>query len=132
MKRLLALSLLALSVATSLATPALAARISIIAPYRAPQFQGSVMAVRGIAQVRENQQLQGTDVRLIGPGGRVLFIGFIPQLNMYAFPHVQALDGKEVVMYGVMEIYEGRGATQLIFRDQVQAWPVVPRQRPAA
>ncbi len=128
MKRLLLLSLLALSVAT----PALAARITIVAPYRATQFQGSVMAVRGMAQVRENQQLQGTDVRLIGPGGRVLFIGFIPQLNMYAFPHVQALDGKEVVMYGVMEIYEGRGATQLIFRDQVQAWPVVPRMRPAA
>jgi hypothetical protein len=42
------------------------------------------------------------------------------------------LDGKEVVMYGVMEIYRGRGATQLIFRDQVQAWPVAPRRRPAA
>ena len=128
MKRLLLLCLLALSIAT----PAFAARISVIAPYRAGQFQGSVMAVRGLAQVRENQQLQGTDVRLIGPDGRVLFIGFIPKLNMYQFPHVQALDGKEVVMYGVMELYQGRGATQLIFRDQVQSWPVAPRPRPAA
>ena len=128
MIRLLLLTLLAFSVAT----PALAARISIIAPYRATQFEGSVMAVRGLAQVRENEQLHGTDVRLVAPDGRILFFGFIPKLNEYAFPHVKALDGKEVVMYGVMEKYQGRGATQLIFRDQVQAWPVVPRQRPAA
>jgi hypothetical protein len=53
-------------------------------------------------------------------------------LNMQQFPHVQALDGREVVMFGVMEIYQGRGATQLIFSNQVQAWPVVPRTRPAA
>jgi hypothetical protein len=90
------------------------------------------MAVRGIAQVRENEQLQGIDVRLLGPDGRVQFVGFIPRLNEYAFPHVKALDGKEVVMYGVMEIYHGHGATQLLYRDQVQAWPVVPRTRRAA
>jgi hypothetical protein len=132
MKRLLLSTLLAVSAAASAATPVLAARISIIAPYRATQFEGSVMAVRGLAQVRENEQLQGTDVRLVAPDGRVLFTGFIPKLNAYAFPHVKALDGKEVVMYGVMEKYQGHGATQLIFRDQVQAWPVVPRQRPSA
>ena len=45
------------------------------------------------------------------------------------FPDIQSLDGKEVVMYGVMEIYRGLPATQLIFNDQVQSWPVVPRSR---
>jgi hypothetical protein len=126
MKRLLLASLLAVSVAT----PALAARsIPIIAAYRAGQFQGSIIAVRGRAEVRQNMQLQGTDVRLIGANGKIEFTGFIPKLNEYEFPHVAALDGKEVVMYGVIEMYRGRGATQLIFHDQVQAWPVVPRRR---
>jgi hypothetical protein len=128
MKRLL----LATLVATCVATPVLAATIQIIAPYRAGQFQGSVMAVRGKAEVRPNGQIQGTDVRLISPSGRVEFIGFIPKLNLHEFPNIDALDGKEVVMYGVIEIYRGRGATQLIFRDQIQAWPVVPRPRRAA
>ena len=128
MKRLLLLILLAVTVAT----PALAARIAVIAPYRAPQFLGSVMAVRGKAEIRRNEQLQGTDVRLIGANGRIEFIGFIPMENMHEFPNVQALDGREVVMYGVIELYQGRGATQLLTRDQVQAWPIVPRARRAA
>lgn len=129
MKRLLLVTLLAVGVAT----PVWAAhRIQIVAPVRAMQFQGSVIAVRGRAEVRQNMQAQGTDVRLIGANGRVEFIGFIPKLNEYEFPHVAALDGKEVVMYGVIEMFHGRGATQLIFHDQVQAWPVVPRTRPAA
>ena len=128
MKHLPKRLLLALA-AACMATPALAApKVRIIAPYRAGQFQGSVMAVRGKAEVRENSQLQGTDVRLVAPDGHVQFVGFIPKLNKYEFPDVEALDGKEVVMYGVMEIYRGRGATQLIFHDQVQAWPIVPRQ----
>lgn len=128
MKRLLLLALLI----TGIATPVLAAQIRVIAPYRAPQFQGSVMAVRGMAQVRPNEQLQGTDVRLIGPNGQIEFTGFIPKLNMHRFGHVQALDGREVVLVGVMEIYRGRGATQLIFSEQVRPWPIVPRVRPAA
>jgi hypothetical protein len=126
MKRLL----LAVALAAAIATPVLAApQIRIIAPNRAPQFQGSVMAVRGRAEVRPNEEFQGTDVRLIGPGGRTEFTGFIPLLNMHEFPNVNDLNGREVVMWGVIEIYRGRGATQLIYADQLQAWP--PRQRTA-
>ena len=133
MKRLLLLTLLAAGLAAGAATPVSAAyRIRIVTPTSALQYQGSVVAVRGRAEVRENMQAQGTDVRLIGADGRIQFIGFIPKLNAYDFPHVAALDGKEVVMYGVIEMFRGRGATQLIFHDQVQAWPVVPRTRPAA
>jgi hypothetical protein len=128
MKRLLLMSLLAVGIAT----PSLAAGIKIIAPYRATQFEGSVMAVRGVAEVRENQQFHGTDVRLRGPNGRIEFIGFIPMENRHEFPHVQGLDGREVVMYGVMEIFQARGATQLLHHDQVQAWPIVPRPRRSA
>ena len=124
MKRLL---LAALMAAVAI-TPAFAVQIRIVSPYRASQFQGSVMAVHGRAEVRHNMQMQGTDVRLIAPDGRVEFIGFIPKLNEYEFPNIQSLDGKEVVMYGVMEIYRGLPATQLIFNDQVQSWPIVPRR----
>ena len=85
------------------------------------------MAVRCRAEVRRDNKLMGTEVRLIGEGGKITFIGFIPRLNEYAFPDISSFDGHEVVMYGVIEMFYATPATQLIFRDQLQSWP--PRKR---
>jgi hypothetical protein len=114
------LLLLAVALATT-ATPALAVRrIPIVAAYRAGQAQGNVVAVRGHADIRPDITYQGTDINLIDDAGRVIFVGFIPKLNEYAFPQVAALNGKTVVMYGVIELYRGLPATQLIYRDQLR------------
>lgn len=104
----------------AIATPALAMRISIVAPYRAGQAQGYLVAVRGRADIRTDSVHQGTDVNLVDDNGRVVFVGFIPKLNAYAFPQAASLNGKMVVMYGIIEIYQGRPATQLINSDQLR------------
>jgi hypothetical protein len=104
----------------SLATPCLARRIPVVAAYRAGQAQGSVLAVRGRAEIRPDVTYQGLDVDLVDENGRVVFIGFIPKLNVQAFPHAEALNGKMVVMYGVIEIYQGLPATQLLISDQLR------------
>jgi hypothetical protein len=104
----------------SLATPCLARRIAVMAPYRAGQAQGSVLAVRGRAEIHPDVTYQGIDVDLVDGNGRVVFIGFIPKLNAQAFPHAKALNGRMVVMYGVIEIYHGLPATQLLYRDQLR------------
>ena len=115
-KLLLTLALVAI------ATPALATRhIPIVAPYRAGQAQGSVIAVRGHAQIRPDVTNQGTDINLVDDSGRVVFVGFVSRLNEYAFPHMDGLNGKTVVMYGVIELYRGVPATQLLYRDQLRA-----------
>lgn len=113
---------LALAMAATV-TPALCAtrHIQIVAPYRAGQAQGNVVAVRGRAQIRPDTVHQGTDVTLINENGHAVFIGFIPKLNEYDFPQLAGLDGKTVVMWGVIEIYQGLPATQLISRDQLRA-----------
>lgn len=103
------------------ATPALALRIPIVAPYRAGQAQGNLVAVRGRAMIQPDPSFQGTDVKLVDDTGRVTFIGFIPKLNEYAFPDLAGLNGKTVVMYGIIELYEDLPATQLIYRDQLRA-----------
>ena len=117
MKKLL---LLAAALA-AIATPALATRrIPIVAAYRAGQGQGSVLAVRGRADVREDISHPGLDINLLDDTGRVVFVGFIPRLNQYAFPQAESMNGKTVVMYGVIELYRGLPATQLIYRDQLR------------
>ena len=114
------LLLLAVTLAAT-ATPALAVRrITIVAPYRAGQAQGSVVAVRGHAEIRQDNSHPGTDINLVDDKGRVIFIGFVPRLNEYAFPQLENLNGKTVVMYGVIEFYRGVPATQLIYRDQLR------------
>ena len=114
------LLLLAIMLVTT-ATPALAVRhIQIVAPYRAGQAQGNVVAVRGHAQIRPDNSHQGTDINIIDDKGRVVFIGFVPKLNEYAFPQMESLDGKTVLMYGVIELYRGVPATQLLYRDQLR------------
>jgi hypothetical protein len=114
------LLLLAAALAAT-ATPALAVRrIPIVAAYRAGQAQGNVVAVRGHADIRPDITYQGTDINLVDDNGRVIFVGFIPKLNEYAFPQVAGLNGKTVVMYGVIELYRGLPATQLIYRDQLR------------
>jgi hypothetical protein len=113
--------LLALALVAT-ATPALAVRhIPIVAPYRAGQAQGSVIAVRGLAQMRPDVTHQGTDINLVDDNGRVVFVGFVSKLNEYAFPQMETLNGKTVVMYGVIELYRGLPATQLLYRDQLRA-----------
>jgi len=116
------LLLLVLAVAATV-TPALAVtrHIQIVAPYRAGQAQGNVVAVRGRAEIRPDIVHSGTDVRLVNDEGRVVFIGFIPKLNEYDFPQLADLEGKTVVMWGVIEIYQGLPATQLIAHDQLRA-----------
>ena len=110
---------------TGFAASASAARtIRIVAPYRAPQFEGAVVAVRGRAEIRQDSNLQGTEVRLVGADGRIQLIGIISKLNQHAFPDMMALNGREVVMYGVIEMYFATPATQLTYRDQLRSWPV--------
>lgn len=104
----------------SLVTPGFARRIPVVAPYRAGQAQGSVLAVRGLAEVHPDVTYQGIDIDLLDEQGHVVFIGFIPKLNAHAFPQAEALNGKMVVMYGVIEIYRGLPATQLIAHDQLR------------
>lgn len=103
--------------------PAQAARIKIVDTRTAGQRQGNVVAVRGRANIHDDPVFQGVDVDLIGSDGRVQFTGFIPRLNLYAFPQAASLNGKDVVMYGVIEMYLGLPATQLIFRDQLRPAP---------
>ena len=117
---LLTAALLALTPA-AIVTPASALHISIVAPYRASQAQGYLVAVRGRAEIQSDTVYPGTDVNLVDDDGRVVFVGFIPKLNAYAFPQTAALNGKMVVMYGIIEIYQGRPATQLINSDQLRA-----------
>jgi hypothetical protein len=113
--------LLLAAVLAATATPSLAARrIPVVAAYRAGQAQGSVLAVRGRAEVREDVSHAGLDVILHDETGRMVFIGFIPRLNQYAFPQAESMNGKTVVMYGVIELYRGVAATQLIYTDQLR------------
>ena len=113
--------LLLVVVLAAAATPALAVRhIPIVAPYRAGQAQGSVVAVRGHAEIHPDITHSGTDIDLVDDNGHVIFIGFVPKLNEYAFPQMEGLNGKTVVMYGVIEFYRGLPATQLIYRDQLR------------
>lgn len=100
--------------------PASALHIAVVAPYRASQAQGYLVAVRGRAEIKSDTVYPGTDVNLVDDNGRVVFVGFIPKLNAYAFPQAASLDGKMVVMYGIIEIYQGRPATQLIHSDQLR------------
>ena len=114
------LLLLAVTLAAT-ATPALATRrIQIVEPYRAGQDQGNLVAVRGRADIRPDNAVQGTDINLVNDQGRVVFIGFVPKLNAYAFPQMEGLNGKTVVIYGIIELYRGVPATQLIYNDQLR------------
>jgi hypothetical protein len=114
---------LALAAALASAPADAATRIKIVDTRTAGQREGSLTAVRGRAEVHEDQVVQGLDVNIIGRDGRVEFIGFIPRLNQYAFPQAARLNGRQVVMYGVIEFYQGVPATQLVFTDQLRAAP---------
>jgi hypothetical protein len=114
----------ALTALLATATPADAARrIKLVDPRTAGQRQGNLVAVRGRADIHADPVFQGTDVDIVGSDGRIQFIGFIPRLNEYDFPQAAALNGKQVVMYGIVEIYLGMPATQLTFRDQLRPAP---------
>lgn len=108
------------------ASASAATKIRIVAPWRALQYQGAVIAVRGKAEIGHGS-LQGTEVRLRGADGRLQFLGFVPKLNEGAFPNLDSLDGREVVMYGVIEKFSAVGATQLLYKDQLRTWPLPPR-----
>ncbi len=101
--------------------PAAARRVAIVTPKRAAQSQGNLVAVRGRIHVEEDTVHMGKDIILRDDKGRIAFIGFIPRLNEYAFPQLSGMDGNVVVMYGVIEIYRGVPATQLIYSDQLRA-----------
>jgi hypothetical protein len=105
-----------------LAAPAQAAtmQLKILEPYRAGQEQGSLAAVKGRADIHPDGILPGTDIDLIDNTGRRSFIGFIPKLNEYLFPELAALNGKTVVIYGIIEIYQGLPTTQILNRAQVR------------
>jgi hypothetical protein len=103
-----------------LSSPALARRVVIVDAARAGRDQGSLVAVRGRAEIHDDTVHQGTDVNLVNESGRVIFTGFIPRLNEYAFPQLAGLDGQTVVMYGIIELYRGRPATQLTYTDQLR------------
>lgn len=98
-------------------------RIKIVDTRSAGQRQGNLVAVRGRADIHDDPVFQGMDINLIGDDGKVIFIGFIPKLNEYAFPQAASLNGRQVVMYGVIEIYLGLPATQLTFTDQLRPAP---------
>ena len=104
-----------------LSSPALARRIVIVDATRAGRDQGNLVAVRGRADIHDDTVHQGTDINLVNENGEVVFIGFIPKLNEYAFPQLAGLNGRTVVMYGVIELYRGRPATQLIYADQLRS-----------
>lgn len=112
--------ILAAAALAGLSTPALALRIVIMDAARAGQAQGNLVAVRGRADIHEDVVNQGTDVNLLNDNGKVIFTGFIPRLNEYAFPKAADLNGRTVVMYGIVEFYRGHPATQLIYRDQLR------------
>ena len=76
--------------------------------------------MRGRADIQSDSVHPGMDVNLVDDNGRVVFVGFIPKLNEYAFPQIARLNGKMVVMYGIIELYQGRPATQLINGDQLR------------
>ena len=122
MKRLLPLAALLIA---GFAGAASAATVRIVAPWRAGQYEGSVVAVRGLAEIRQDTSLLGTEVRIVNAQGRQIFMGFIPRLHEHAFPGVLAFNGREVVMYGVIEMYHSSPATQLLYRDQLRPWPPV-------
>jgi hypothetical protein len=124
MKRLVLV--LTMLVAGYSASASAATKIRIVAPWRALQYQGAVVAVRGKAEIGHGE-LQGTEVRLRGADGRLQFLGFVPKLNEGSFPDLNALDGREVVMYGVIEKFRAVGATQLLYRDQLRTWPLPKR-----
>ncbi|MBV9548556.1 MAG: hypothetical protein JO256_02655 [Alphaproteobacteria bacterium] len=117
MRKLLAMA----AILCGLATPAAAFHIQVVAPYRASQAQGNLVAVRGRADIHEDMIHQGTDVNLVDDKGQIVFVGFIPKLNEYAFPQLASLNGRTVLMYGIIEIFHGHPATQLIFGDQLRA-----------
>jgi hypothetical protein len=105
-----------------LALPAEAAvvQLKILQPYQAGQNEGGLAAVKGRADIHPDGILPGTDIDLIDDTGRRSFIGFIPKLNEYLFPDLATLNGKTVVMYGVIEFYESLPTTQLLNRAQVR------------
>jgi len=105
----------------ALSTPTLARRVVIMDAARAGQSQGNVVAVRGRADIREDMVHQGTDINLINEKGEVVFIGFITRTNEPTFPQLDGLNGRTVTMYGVIELYHGHPATQLIYKDQLRA-----------
>lgn len=105
----------------AIATPALATRrIAIVPAALAGRSQGNLAAVRGRAEIQPDIVHQGTDINLRDDNGRLIFVGFIPRLNEYAFPQLAGLNGHTVVMYGVIELYQGVPATQLIYSDQLR------------
>ncbi len=113
--------LLVAAALAGLCVPALARRVAIVDASRAGQSQGNLVAVRGRADIRDDNVHLGTDINLLNARGQVIFTGFIPRLNEYAFPQLAGLNGREVVMYGIIELYRGRPATQLIYTDQLRA-----------
>jgi hypothetical protein len=113
--------LLAAAALAGLSTPALALRIVVVDAHHAAQSQGNLVAVRGRADVHDDITNQGTDVNLLNDKGQIIFTGFIPKLNEYAFPQATDLNGRTVVMYGIIEMYRGHPATQLIYRDQLRS-----------
>jgi hypothetical protein len=70
----------------SLVTPGFARRIPVVAAYRAGQAQGSVLAVRGRAEIHPDITYQGIDIDLLDERGHVVFVGFIPKLTPTPFP----------------------------------------------
>lgn len=120
MRQLLLAAALSGAIVATFAVPASGWQVPVVAAYRAGQAQGHVVAVRGRADIRPDMEHQGTDVNLVDDKGHVIFIGFVPKLNEYAFPQLASLNGRNVTMYGVIEIYRGRPATQLINTDQLR------------
>ena len=105
-----------------LAVPAQSAvvQLKILQPYQAGQSEGNLAAVKGRADIHPDGILPGTDIDLIDNNGRRSFIGFIPKLNEYLFPDLAALNGKTVVMFGVIEFYESLPTTQILRPAQVR------------
>ena len=112
---------------SALALPAAAAtvQLKIRQPYQASQDEGNLSAVRGVARISQDDTHAGTDINLYDSDGRRSFIGFVPKTNEYLFPDLASLDGKAVVLWGVIEIYQSLPATQLLNPDQVR--PVAGR-----
>jgi hypothetical protein len=90
-----------------LATPALAAPDSGLAPLAADQARSNIgqnVVIEGTASVHDADARLGVYIDLDrGPGG-VTFAGYIPNENLANFPGLRSLDGRRVAITGVVQI----------------------------
>jgi hypothetical protein len=108
------------AVFTALTLPACAMPIRVLDPSQALKRQGDWIAVGGRAHVHQDAQFQFTDIDLVDPNGRILFIGYIPQLNEGNFLNLASYDGKLVTLNGVVEFYSSYPAMQILSADQLR------------